>query len=128
MSGAAELLKTIASIRSAWKGFNAARGDRNLTRLMGERSERLAQSDVEALRRDVQYWQLLANDNLKHRYPLSGELPVPKFDRSKLDESFQLKMSKKIRARFVNAAMGAVLGDPKAAAAAAPPEQPRKGE
>lgn len=122
MSAAAELLKTIASIRASWKGFNAARGDRNLTRLMSERSERLAQSDVDALRRDVRYWQVLANDTFKQRYPLAAELPVPKFDRSKLNESFQLKMSKKIRARFVNAAMGAVLGDPKATTG----EPPRK--
>jgi hypothetical protein len=101
----------MSSIGANWKGFNAVRGDRNLTRHMKERSERLAKSDVPALQRDVYYWQLLADDTFKQRFPVA-DLPVPECDRSKLSESFQEKMSKKLRARFVNATLGAVLGDP----------------
>jgi hypothetical protein len=108
---AGSLLKRMTSIGANWKGFNAARGERNLTRHMKERSERLAQSDVRALQRDVHHWELLSNDTFKQRYPIA-ELPVPESDRSKLSESFQAKQAKKLKARFVNAALGAVLGDP----------------
>lgn len=111
VSGAGELTKTLNHLRATWKGFNAARGERNLTRLMTVRSERFA-NDAESLRRDVQYWQLLADDNYKNRYPLEGSFPVPKWgNRALLNEPHQLKMSKRIRSRFVNV-VSAVLGDP----------------
>lgn len=111
MSSSRELLKSLEQLRATWKGFNVARGERNLTRIMAVRSERL-QSDPEALRRDLQYWQLLADDNFKHRYPFSGSFPVPKWGNSQLlNEQHQLKMSKRIRSRLVNV-VSTFLGDP----------------
>jgi hypothetical protein len=111
VSGAGELTKTLNHLRATWSGFNAARGERNLTRLMTLRGERFA-NDAESLRRDVQYWQLLADDNYKNRYPLAGTFPIPKWgNRALLNEPHQLKMSKRIRSRLVNV-VSAVLGDP----------------